>query len=85
MTHQIFADQPRAVSNAARPELIGRPQQQSRGLERARCEDWLAKALDHTREEMSAHAPRIETMQVPKDKIRDVIGTGGKVIREIVA
>ncbi len=45
----------------------------------------MAKALDHTREEMSAHAPRIETMQVPKDKIRDVIGTGGKVIREIVA
>ena len=44
-----------------------------------------AMPLDHTREEMSAHAPRIETMQVPKDKIRDVIGTGGKVIREIVA
>jgi polyribonucleotide nucleotidyltransferase len=35
--------------------------------------------------ELSAHAPRIETMQVPKDKIREVIGTGGKVIREIVA
>src|SRR5207342_1691947 len=32
-----------------------------------------------------AHAPRIETMQIPKDKIREVIGTGGKVIREIVA
>ena len=45
----------------------------------------MAKALDHTREELSAHAPRIETMQVPKDKIREVIGTGGKVIREIVA
>ncbi|MEH3106362.1 MAG: polyribonucleotide nucleotidyltransferase [Sphingomonas fennica] len=45
----------------------------------------MAKALDHTREEMSAHAPRIETMSVPKDKIREVIGTGGKVIREIVA
>ena len=45
----------------------------------------MAKGLDHTREEMSSHAPRIETMQVPKDKIRDVIGTGGKVIREIVA
>ena len=44
----------------------------------------MAKALDHTREEMSSHAPRIETMQVPKDKIRDIIGTGGKVIREIV-
>ncbi|HEY0326609.1 MAG TPA: polyribonucleotide nucleotidyltransferase, partial [Allosphingosinicella sp.] len=45
----------------------------------------MAKALDHTREELSAHAPRIETMSIPKDKIRDIIGTGGKVIREIVA
>src|SRR5205085_1098207 len=45
----------------------------------------MAKALDHTREELSAHAPRIETMPIPKDKIREVIGTGGKVIREIVA
>ncbi len=34
--------------------------------------------------EFSAHAPRIETMQVPTDKIREVIGSGGKVIREIV-
>jgi polyribonucleotide nucleotidyltransferase len=45
----------------------------------------MAKALDHTREELSAHAPRIESMSIPKDKIREVIGTGGKVIREIVA
>ena len=45
----------------------------------------MAKALDSTREGLSAHAPRIETMNVPKDKIRDIIGTGGKVIREIVA
>jgi polyribonucleotide nucleotidyltransferase len=45
----------------------------------------MAKALDHTREELSAHAPRIETLQIDKTKIRDVIGTGGKVIREIVA
>ncbi|HEX6785101.1 MAG TPA: polyribonucleotide nucleotidyltransferase [Sphingomicrobium sp.] len=45
----------------------------------------MAKALDHTRTELSAHAPRIETMSIPKDKIREVIGTGGKVIREIVA
>ena len=44
-----------------------------------------AKALDHERSELSAHAPRIETMSVPKDKIREIIGTGGKVIREIVA
>ncbi|MBB3763216.1 polyribonucleotide nucleotidyltransferase [Sphingomicrobium lutaoense] len=45
----------------------------------------MTKALDHSRSEVSQHAPRIETMQIAKDKIRDVIGTGGKVIREIVA
>ncbi|MBW4330168.1 polyribonucleotide nucleotidyltransferase [Stakelama sp. CBK3Z-3] len=45
----------------------------------------MAKALDHTRESISEHAPRIETMQIDKTKIREVIGTGGKVIREIVA
>ncbi|MBB4640140.1 polyribonucleotide nucleotidyltransferase [Rhizorhapis suberifaciens] len=45
----------------------------------------MSKALDHTRSELSAHAPRIETIQIDKSKIRDVIGTGGKVIREIVA
>jgi polyribonucleotide nucleotidyltransferase len=45
----------------------------------------MNKALSATRSELSAHAPRIETMQIDKAKIRDVIGTGGKVIREIVA
>jgi polyribonucleotide nucleotidyltransferase len=45
----------------------------------------MAKALDSTRTELSAHAPRIETLQIDKAKIREVIGTGGKVIREIVA
>ena len=34
--------------------------------------------------DFSVHAPRIETMQIPVDKIREVIGSGGKVIREIV-
>jgi polyribonucleotide nucleotidyltransferase len=43
----------------------------------------MAKALTQSREELSQHAPRITTMTVPTDKIRDVIGTGGKVIREI--
>ncbi len=43
----------------------------------------MGKALSET-SEFSAHAPRIETMQVPTDKIREVIGSGGKVIREIV-
>jgi polyribonucleotide nucleotidyltransferase len=45
----------------------------------------MAKALGEVRGELSVHAPRIETMSIPKDKIREVIGTGGKVIREIVA
>ena len=44
----------------------------------------MAKALTEGRHEFSAHAPRIETMTVPTDKIREVIGSGGKVIREIV-
>lgn len=44
----------------------------------------MDKALAGARTEFSAHAPRIETMQIPTDKIREVIGTGGKVIREIV-
>lgn len=44
----------------------------------------MNKALTGAREELSAHAPRIHTLSVPKDKIREVIGTGGKVIREIV-
>jgi polyribonucleotide nucleotidyltransferase len=43
----------------------------------------MAKALEGAREGVSEHAPRITTIQINKDKIREVIGTGGKVIREI--
>jgi polyribonucleotide nucleotidyltransferase len=45
----------------------------------------MAKAIDGARTELGEFAPKIETMKVPVDKIREVIGTGGKVIREIVA
>ena len=45
----------------------------------------MTKALSEVRTELSAHAPRIETIKIDKSKIRDIIGTGGKVIREIVA
>ncbi len=45
----------------------------------------MSKALSTPRTGVSKHAPRIETMQIDKSKIRDIIGTGGKVIREIVA
>ena len=44
----------------------------------------MAKAIEKPRETVNSTAPRIETIQVPVDKIRDVIGSGGKVIREIV-
>ncbi len=44
----------------------------------------MSKALSAGRAEFSAHAPRIETMQIAVDKIREVIGSGGKVIRGIV-
>jgi polyribonucleotide nucleotidyltransferase len=44
----------------------------------------MGKALSAGRAEFSAHAPRIETMQIAVDKIREVIGSGGKVIRSIV-
>lgn len=44
----------------------------------------MNKALTGARGELAETAPRIEQMKIPVDKIRDVIGTGGKVIREIV-
>ena len=44
----------------------------------------MAKAIDGARTEIGEYAPKIETISIPTDKIRDVIGSGGKVIREIV-
>ncbi|MBX4335461.1 polyribonucleotide nucleotidyltransferase [Bartonella raoultii] len=44
----------------------------------------MAKALTNARDELSKFSPRIEVMNIAVDKIRDVIGSGGKVIREIV-
>ena len=44
----------------------------------------MAEALTNARSSLGEHAPRIETLKIPTDKIREVIGTGGKVIREIV-
>ncbi|MBO9423250.1 polyribonucleotide nucleotidyltransferase [Labrenzia sp. R4_1] len=44
----------------------------------------MANAITEARSELGEHAPRIEMMKIPVDKIREVIGSGGKVIREIV-
>ena len=46
--------------------------------------DEMAKALTSSRENLSENAPQIVTINIPKDKIREVIGSGGSVIREIV-
>ena len=46
--------------------------------------DKMAEAITDSRSQVGEYAPRIETLTVPVDKIRDVIGAGGKVIREIV-
>ena len=44
----------------------------------------MAKAISGAREEIGEYAPKIETISIATDKIREVIGSGGKVIREIV-
>jgi polyribonucleotide nucleotidyltransferase len=43
----------------------------------------MAKAMTDARSDVKEYAPRITIINIPKDKIREVIGTGGKVIREI--
>jgi len=65
------------------PEIMARALEQAKdGRMHILAE--MSKALAAGRTEFSAHAPRIETMQIAVDKIREVIGSGGKVIRGIV-
>jgi polyribonucleotide nucleotidyltransferase len=45
----------------------------------------MAETIDATSVELSAHAPRITTLHIKQDRIRDIIGPGGKVIKDIVA
>jgi DNA polymerase III epsilon subunit family exonuclease len=45
----------------------------------------MTEVISASREELSPFAPRITTIKIPVDKIRDVIGAGGKVIRQITA
>lgn len=46
--------------------------------------DKMSEAIEEPRQELSQHAPRIMTLDIPVDKIRDVIGPGGKTIRKII-
>lgn len=63
-------------------EILGRALKQAKEG-RAFILDAMLKTIEKPRGELSEFAPRIITMQIPVDKIRDVIGTGGKVIRGI--
>jgi polyribonucleotide nucleotidyltransferase len=65
------------------PEIMNQALAQANGA-RMHILGEMAKALTEGRAEFSVHAPRIETMQINPDKIREVIGSGGKVIRAIV-
>ena len=63
-------------------EIMRAALEQSRGG-RLHILEEMSQALTVARQELNAHAPRIETIKIARDKIREVIGTGGKVIREI--
>ncbi|MGH9366679.1 MAG: polyribonucleotide nucleotidyltransferase [Thermoanaerobaculia bacterium] len=64
-------------------EIVERALEQAR---RGRLEilQKMSSALDRPRANISPYAPRIFTIQIPRDRIRDVIGTGGKTIRSII-
>ena len=64
-------------------EIMGQALNQAKGG-RMHILGEMAKTMGEAREELGEYAPRIETLQIPVDKIREVIGSGGKVIREIV-
>ena len=63
-------------------EILGRALQQAKEG-RAFILDAMLKEIPEPRAELSQFAPRIETLKIPVDKIRDVIGSGGKVIRSL--
>jgi polyribonucleotide nucleotidyltransferase len=65
------------------PEIMAAALEQAR-QGRLHILDRMQEALAHPRPDISAYAPRILTIRVPVDKIRDIIGPGGKMIRSIV-
>jgi len=67
------------------PEIIREAIEKTRDARYMIIDDVLLRAIPEPREEMSKYAPRVLTMQIDVDKIRDVIGSGGKVIQKIVA
>ncbi|MBQ6999353.1 MAG: polyribonucleotide nucleotidyltransferase [Clostridia bacterium] len=66
-------------------EIIKQALQQTRDARYHIIDEVLLKAIDAPRSELSPYAPKIVTMSIHPDKIREVIGTGGKVIQKIIA
>ncbi len=66
-----------------RREIMERALEQAR-VGRLSILEKMSSALDRPRANISPYAPRIFTMQIPRDRIRDVIGSGGKTIRSII-
>jgi polyribonucleotide nucleotidyltransferase len=66
------------------PEIMRNALEQAR-VGRLFILDKMTAVISASRSELSPYAPRIHTMKIPVDKIRDVIGAGGKVIRQITA
>ena len=64
-------------------EILGRALEQARAG-RLFILDKMAEVIDKPRSELSPWAPRIITLEIPVEKIRDVIGSGGKTIRKII-
>ena len=67
------------------PEIIKQAFAQTKEARNYILDEVILKAIPAPRTELSKYAPKIYTMHIDKDKIRDVIGSGGKVIQKIIA
>ena len=67
------------------PEIIKQALAQTKDARYHIIDNVLLKAIEAPRAELSKYAPKIYTMHIDTDKIRDVIGSGGKVIQKIIA
>ncbi|MBE7039710.1 MAG: polyribonucleotide nucleotidyltransferase [Ruminococcaceae bacterium] len=67
------------------PEIIKTALKQTKEARFHIIDEVILKAIDAPRESLSKYAPKIFTMQIDTDKIRDVIGSGGKTIQKIIA
>ncbi len=67
------------------PEIIKQALTQTRDARYYILDEVMLKAIPEPREELSQYAPKIINITIPVDKIRDVIGSGGKVIQKIIA